>query len=247
MTLMESTFRVTDDMIDANAPPERVHKYQSMISCAVFCQIWTRLDIGYSVNVLSRYLMRPSEALVKQAKKLLCYLKYSRELGLRFAKHPRVSDLSFVTAYMDASDADCLITRKSAGGHILFIGLGLTVWKVGQSPIVTLSTAESELVQICMAVQDVKHLHDILEGLGFPQETTRMHEDNQAAIQLAENACYRAKTKHMGRRYRFIREAIENKEVVLLYCLTEYNMADIFTKQLSHERFVYLHNILLGY
>eukprot|EP00961_Rhodomonas_salina_P253124 3420750-Rhodomonas_salina.1 len=81
-----------------------------MMGCAVYCQIWTRPDIGFCVNVLSRYLTRPSMTLVKAAKRLLCYLKYSRELGLRFSKAIRNSDLSFVTAFMDASDADCVIT-----------------------------------------------------------------------------------------------------------------------------------------
>ncbi len=152
-----------------------------------------------------------------------------------------------VTGFTDASDADCLITRRSTGGHVLFIGPGATLWKVGRQPIVTLSTAESELIQIGMTVQDAKHLRDLLLNLGFPQQTTKIHEDNQAAIQIAENPCHRERTKHMGRRYRFIREAIESGEVVLVYCPTEYNIADIFTKPLGHNRFIHLRSILLGY
>eukprot|EP00961_Rhodomonas_salina_P152935 2058736-Rhodomonas_salina.1 len=172
--------------------------------------------------------------LVKAAKRLLCYLKYSRELGLCFSKAIRNSYLSFVTAFMDASDADCVITRKSTGGHILFISLGPTVWKVGQSPVTTLSTAESELMQIAATVHNGRMSNTCMTF-------------SKAAIQIAENACYRSKTKHMGRLYRFIRDAVENKKVILIYCPTEYNIVDIFTKPLGYERFVYLHGILLGY
>ena len=129
----------------------------------------------------------------------------------------------------------------------MFVGPGTTLWKVGRQPIVTLSTAESELMQLGMAVQDVKHLRELLDGLGFPQVVTKVYEDNQAAIQLAENPCGRSKTKHMGRRYRFIREAIEGDEVMLVYCPTDANIADIFTKPLAHDRFIYLRSILLGY
>ncbi len=71
------------------------------------------------------------------------------------------------------------------------------MWKVGRQPIVTLSTTESELIQIGMCVQDVQYLHDVLEGLGFPQETTILNEDNQAALQIAENQCHRDRTKHL--------------------------------------------------
>ncbi len=130
---------------------------------------------------------------------------------------------------------------------MLFIGLGATVWKVGQQPIVTLSSAESELIQMGMAIQDAKHLRSILDGLGFPKEVVRLYEDNQAAIQIAENPCQRTRVKHLGRRFMFIREAVENDEVALFYIPTNLNLADIFTKPLSHQQFIFLRNILLGY
>ncbi len=129
----------------------------------------------------------------------------------------------------------------------MFVGLGATIWKIGQQSFVTLSSAESELLQISMAVQDCKHLLNILNGLGFPEETALMYEDNQAAIVLAENPCHRNKTKHLGRKYRFVREAIENKEVVLFYIPSNLNIADIFTKPLPHQQFIFLRNIILGY
>jgi hypothetical protein len=214
------------------------------------CMIWTRPDIGYAVNLLSRYLTRPSESLVKAGKKVISYLKHTLTMGLRFSRPDcpeRIERNSIVTGYVDASDADCLITRRSTGGHVLFIGPGLTLWKVGRQPIVTLSTAESELLQIGMAVQDVKHLNDLLDGLGFPQIGSTLNEDNQDAMKIAESPCQRSRIKHLCRRYMFVREAIENKEVVLVYCSTDKNIADIFTKPLAYDSFVYLRNILLSY
>ena len=247
---VEQTFRITEEMIDENAPPDRVKKYQSMVGCLTFVQVWTRPDIGFQVNQLSRYLTRPSESLVKSAKKVVRYMKHSRKLGLRFARYkPEFNGegFSMVVAYTDASDADCLITRRSTGGHVLLVGPCPTMWKVGRQPIVTLSTAESELIQIGMCVQDVQYLRDVLQGLGFPQVTTVIKEDNQATIQIAENPCHRDRTKHLGRRYMFIREAIDRKDVAIVYCDTDNNIADIFTKPLAHDRFIHLRNILLGY
>eukprot|EP00961_Rhodomonas_salina_P131899 1775531-Rhodomonas_salina.1 len=81
------------------------------MGCLTFLAIWTRPDIGYSVNLLSRYLTRPSEALIKAAKKIIAYLKYTRTLGLRFTPcgdYEYDKGVSMVTGFTDASDADCL-------------------------------------------------------------------------------------------------------------------------------------------
>lgn len=144
---------------------------------------------------------------MKAAKKILADLKYTRTLGLCFAPckeddYYKGSCISMVTGFSNACYADCLITLRSTGGHVLFIWPGVTslLWKVGRQQIVTLSTAESELLQLGMAVQDVKHLHEVLDGLGFPQVVTKIHKDNQAVIQIAENKCGLSKTKHMGLR-----------------------------------------------
>ncbi len=130
---------------------------------------------------------------------------------------------------------------------MLFVGSGTTVWKVGRQALVTLLTAESEFIQMSAAVQDIRHILDLLDGLGFLQTVSKLYEDNQATIQIAENPYQRGRTKHLGRRYQFVREAIDNNEVILIYCPTESNVADIFTKPLGHKRFIHLRSILLGY
>jgi hypothetical protein len=170
------TFRVTDEMI--------VHhrRVLSIMGCLMFIMIWTRSDIAYSVNILSRFLTGPTESLVKAVKRIIVYLKLSCTLGLRLSQPDNEESSEgnmIVTEYVDASDADCLITHRSTIGQVLFIGQGITLWKVGCPPFATLSMAESHPLQIGMAVQDVKHPNDLLEGLGFPQVQAKLNEDNQ--------------------------------------------------------------------
>jgi len=69
---------------------------------------------------------------------------------------------------------------------------------------------DSETVEVSATTQQIKHVHSILEGLGFPQVGTPVHVDNQATIRPAENPCMQHHTKHMGRRYGFVREAVED-------------------------------------
>ena len=45
---------------------------------------------------------------------------------------------------------------------------------------------------------------------------------------------------HIDAKYHFIRELVNNGEIVLQHCRSEEQFADIFTKPLARENFVYL-------
>ncbi|CAL9015086.1 unnamed protein product, partial [Prunus brigantina] len=64
--------------------------------------------------------------------------------------------------------------------------------------------------------------------------------DNTSAIAITKNHVHHHKTRHINRRFHFIRDALQNGEIDLLYCKTEEQTADIFTKALARDRFEYL-------
>ncbi|GKB12016.1 hypothetical protein Tco_0845939 [Tanacetum coccineum] len=49
-----------------------------------------------------------------------------------------------------------------------------------------------------------------------------------------------SRTKHIHTRYHFIKEQVENGIIELYFVRTEYQLADMFTKALSEDRFQYL-------
>ena len=53
-----------------------------------------------------------------------------------------------------------------------------------------------------------------------------------------------AQTKHIDIRYHYIREAIEKNNIMLEYCPTEQQKADILTKGLAKERFQKLRSMM---
>ncbi|GJW52173.1 retrovirus-related pol polyprotein from transposon TNT 1-94 [Tanacetum coccineum] len=57
---------------------------------------------------------------------------------------------------------------------------------------------------------------------------------------LNYDVCLCARAKHIDIRYHFIKEQVENGIVELYFVLTEYQLADIFTKPLPRERFNFL-------
>ncbi len=161
----EQTFCITDDMLDEKAPPERIKKFQSIVGCLIYLMIWTRHDIDYSVNLLWQYLSRLSKTLVKAGKNVLAYLKHTRTLGLRFplpGGTPHNNHSGIVTGFYWRKQCwlfnHKMIYRRTCAFHWTWYSTlesGTTTNCNSLYSRKTLSTAESELVQISMAVQDV--------------------------------------------------------------------------------------------
>ena len=68
--------------------------------------------------------------------------------------------------------------------------------------------------------------------------STTLFCDNKSAISMAKNPVFHSRTKHIDVKYNFIREAVENGVIEIKYCSTQNQMADIFTKALSKEKFL---------
>jgi hypothetical protein len=68
--------------------------------------------------------------------------------------------------------------------------------------------------------------------------------DNQSSIKLANNLVYHARSKHIETQHHFIREKMQSKEIDIIYCNTNENMVDIFTKPLGKTKFEIFRNQL---
>ena len=86
----------------------------------------------------------------------------------------------------------------------------------------------------------------MLKFFGFPQESpTKIYIDNRLAIALAKNPVYHERSKHVDTLHHFIGEHVKNKEVELISCKTNDQVADILTKPLKGEIFIRL-KFMLG-
>ncbi|GKA05845.1 retrovirus-related pol polyprotein from transposon TNT 1-94, partial [Tanacetum coccineum] len=89
------------------------------------------------------------------------------------------------------------------------------------------------------------------EGFVDPDHPTHVYRLNKAlyglkqaprvcAIALCCNNVQHSRSKHIDIRHHFIREQVEKGVVELYFVTTDYQLADIFTKALSRERFEFL-------
>jgi hypothetical protein len=69
------------------------------------------------------------------------------------------------------------------------------------------------------------------------QQVIRIDCDSQSAIFLAKNPAYHSKTKHIDIQYYFVRDMVEEKNVLLMKVDTLKNVADSLTKSVSTKKF----------
>ena len=72
------------------------------------------------------------------------------------------------------------------------------------------------------------------------KEPVVMFCDNTSAINISKNPVMHSKTKHIAIKYHFVRELVQDKEIRLEYVHTKEQIADIFTKPLRKDAFLYL-------
>ncbi|GJV33470.1 retrovirus-related pol polyprotein from transposon TNT 1-94 [Tanacetum coccineum] len=79
-----------------------------------------------------------------------------------------------------------------------------------------------------------------LTDYGFHFDKIPMYCDSKAAMAISCNPVQQSHTKHIDVRYHFMKEQVEKGIVELFFVRTEYQLADLFTKALSEDRFKYL-------
>ena len=68
--------------------------------------------------------------------------------------------------------------------------------------------------------------------------------DNQSDIKISTDPVQQQRTKHVDIHMHFIRELVHDRTIVLQYCPTDDQIADIFMKKFSKKKFTYLRSLL---
>ena len=148
------------------------------------------------------------------------------------------SESFMLTGYTDSDWDGSVDDRKSTSGYVFHMGSGAISWASKKQPVVALSTAEAEYVAATAAACQAVWLRRVLRDLCHEQEKgTTIYCDNSSAISLSKNSVFHKRTKHIDTKFHFIRELVNNCEIVLQHCSTEDQLADIFTKPLTKKSF----------
>nr|GEU68284.1 retrovirus-related Pol polyprotein from transposon TNT 1-94 [Tanacetum cinerariifolium] len=211
-------------------------KYQSMFRALMYLTA-SRPDIVHATCYCARYQAKPTEKHLAAVKRIFWYLKDTINIGLWY---PKDTDFE-LTSFSDLDHVGCLDSRKSTSGGIQFIGDDkLVSWSSKKQDYTSMSLAEAEYVSLSACYAQVLWMRTQLTDYGFHFDKIPMYCDSKAAIAISCNPVQHSRTKHIDVRYHFINEKVEKGIVELFFVETEYQLADLFTKALSEERFKYL-------
>ena len=191
-------------------------------------------DFAYSVGVLSRYMHQPKVPHGLCLKHLLCYLRGSCSYGLNYLRNNKKG----LVGYSDSSynvDPD---DGKSTSGHIFYLNECPVSWCSSKQEIVALSSCEAEFMAATEAAKQAIWLQELLgEITSNGTEKAVVRIDNKSAISLSKNPVFHGRSKHIHKRFHFIRECVEDGMVDVEHVAGVEQKADILTKALGRIKF----------
>jgi len=207
--------------------------YAEAIGCALWPVVISRPDAAFAIGILSQFIQNPGLAHWEALKRVIVYLGSTKDFWLTFGGRTKIFTQGFCDADW-ASQKD----RHSISGYCYHIGQGTISWSSKKQQIVALSTTEAEYIAQSHAAKEALWLRTFIGELrGKPTQPLTIHCDNQGAIALSKDNKFHARTKHIDIRHHFIREAIEDRKLSVVYIPTDDNPADIFTKPLAKAKF----------
>ena len=79
---------------------------------------------------------------------------------------------------------------------------------------------------------------NLFEEIDFPISLITSCGDNQGSLFISSNPVQEKWTKHIDIRYHYIWECIEDNKVSVVFISGSDNLADMFTKNLNHLKFI---------
>ena len=215
-------------------------RYRRSIGCLRYL-LHTRPDLSFSVGLLSRYMQEPKESHGAALKQVLRYLRGACSLGLFFARGKGLKLEGYSDASHNVDDDD----GKSTTGHVFYLGDSPISWCSNKQEIVDLSSCEAEFMAAAEAAKQAIWLQELLSKvLGKTCERVVIRVDNKSAIALTKNHVFHGRSKHIHRRFYFIRECVENEQVEVEHVPGSEQKADILTKSLGRIKFKEMRSLI---
>nr|GFA62909.1 uncharacterized mitochondrial protein AtMg00810-like [Tanacetum cinerariifolium] len=187
----------------------------SQFEMSDLCELTYYLDLTYSIGMVTRYMKILREPHARAIKQILRYLKGTTLFGI---KYNRSNDMK-LEGYSDSSHNVDIDDGRSTTGHVFY-----------------LATAAA-----CQAIW----LRELLvEVTGLERQKVIIRVDNKSSIALSKNSIFHGRSKHIHTRYHFIRECVNNEQVMVEHVSGENQGADPLTKALAHIRFKEMRSLL---
>lgn len=205
-------------------------EYRRIVGCLRYL-LHTRLDLTFSVGIVSRFMKRPTVMHQNAVKQVLRYLKGTVNYGLEYTREEKEEKL---VGYLDSDLAGDKKHRRSTGGMAFYLNDSLITWCSHKERSVALSSCEAEFVAATGAAMQAMWLRSLLSELTRrePQCVT-LFVDNKSAIELMKNPVFHGRSKHIDIKFHYIRECVERGQIMVKWVGTLEQKVDSLTKPMA--------------
>ncbi|KAI3723535.1 hypothetical protein L2E82_35178 [Cichorium intybus] len=206
--------------------------YASAVGSIMYAMMCTRPDVAFALSMVSRYQGNPGRAYWIAVKNILKYLRRTKDMVLVLGG----SDTLRVEGYTDASFQTDRDSGRSQSGWVFLLNGGAVAWKSSKQDTLADSTCASEYIAASEASKEAAWLKNFIGDLGVVpsiQEPMELFCDNEGAVALTKEPRDHGKSRHIDRKYHYIRHKVEEGHLVVKRVSSKDNPADPLTKALS--------------
>ena len=228
--------------------------FRSAVCTLLYLAYNTRADILFAVCKLAKACVSPGEIDFRALIWLIGYLRKRPSYALKFypdgTSNPiydicRLNRIPYsdIIVFSDASWQDCPDTGRSTVGYLIFHNGALIEANSTMPTPVAMSTSEAEYLAACSAAMATAHIRMLLYDMTYlgtkqwrestqrlPTTPSILMIDNEATVQIAKNGKLTRKTRHIERRFHFVRQGQQDGTHQLHWITCESQLADILTK-----------------
>ena len=123
-----------------------------------------------------------------------------------------------MNVFTDANWVGSIDNRKRINGGAFFLGKILVSWTSKKQNCISQSIEEVEYVVVAFNCSNIVWFKQLLEGMKVEiKAPIVIYCDNTSAINISKNLVMHTKTKHIAIKYHYLRELVQDKEVILEY------------------------------
>ncbi|GKB37839.1 retrotransposon protein, putative, ty1-copia subclass [Tanacetum coccineum] len=171
-------------------------------------------------------------------KAILKYLRNTKDMILVYGAKPKAK--LKVSCYADASFQTDKDDTKSQTGYVFVLNGGAVDWKSAKKITTVMSSTEAEYIVAAKASMESVWMRKFIDGLRSVMPSNKRHMemlcDNEPARAIANDPGILKGARHFQRKYHYIREVIQEHEIILKKVYIDYNIADPFTKPMSFNK-----------
>lgn len=179
-------------------------EYRKLIGMLLYLAINTRPDISAAISILSQKISSPTVADLTEIKRVIRYLKGTRNAKLQLGGGVEHSQVS---AFSDANWGEDRVDRKSNSGYVINLFGGPIAWSCRKQGLVALSSCEAEYIALSETTKELLWIRGVVSDFGVKiDDPIIINTDSQSCIAITKDMKYSNRTKHIDIKYHYVKD-----------------------------------------